>query len=191
MNGRETRGRLLELLTELSYESRNVVLASGRTSNFYIDCRNTALHPEGNVLCGKMLLERIRSVQNVHGVAGPSIGADPLVCAVAHQSFLSGGGLVPGIFVRKEAKGHGTGRRLEGTRNVPEGGRLVLVEDVFTTGGSALRTISAIRQEGYEIAAVFALVDRMEGGLERVRDESGVSRVEALFCRTDFPGAGE
>ena len=183
------RARLLTLLTELSYENRRVVLASGRESDFYIDCRNTSLHPEGNVLCGKQLLKHIRTVEGVHGVAGPSIGADPLVCSVAHQSFLSGADGIPGIFVRKEAKGHGTGRRLEGTRNIPDNGNLVLVEDVFTTGGSALRTIDAIRNEGYQVVAVFALVDRQEGGLERVRKQSGIERVEALFCRGDFPGA--
>jgi orotate phosphoribosyltransferase len=77
---------------------------------------------------------------------------------------------------------------LEGTRNIPEGRELVLVEDVFTTGGSALRTLQAIRDEGFEVAAVIALVDREEGGLERVRDESGVPRVEALYSRRDFPG---
>lgn len=188
MSDESDRSRLLQLLTELSYERRQVTLASGRESNFYIDCRNTSLHPEGNVLCGKELLRRIRTIPNVGGVAGPSIGADPLVCSVAHQSFLSGLGGIPGVFVRKEPKGHGTGRRLEGTRNIPEGRELVLVEDVFTTGGSALRTLQAIRDEGFEVAAVIALVDREEGGLERVRDESGVPRVEALYSRRDFPG---
>ena len=188
MNESVDRTRLLQLLTELSYEQRRVTLASGRVSDFYIDCRNTSLHPEGNVLCGRELLRRIRTVPNVGGVAGPSIGADPLVCSVAQQSFLSGDGGIPGVFVRKEPKGHGTGRRLEGTRNVAAGTKLVLVEDVFTTGGSALRTLAAIRDEGFEVAAIFALVDREEGGLQRVQSESGVARVEALYGRSDFPG---
>ena len=191
MSETSDRTRLLELLTELSYEQRTVKLASGRESDFYIDCRNTSLHPEGNVLCGRELLKRVRTVPNVGGVAGPSIGADPLVCSVAHQSYLSGEGGIPGVFVRKEPKGHGTGRRLEGTRNIASGTQLVLVEDVFTTGGSALRTLAAIREEGYEVAAIFALVDREEGGLERVKDHSGVPRVEALFGRRDFLVGGD
>lgn len=179
------RVRLLALLHELSYEQRAVTLASGRTSNFYIDCRNTALHPEGIVLCGRELLRRLlASGPAFDAVAGPSVGADPLVSGVAYTSYLNGQS-VPAILVRKEPKGHGLGRQLEGTRNLPAGARLAVVEDVFTSGGSALRTIKAIRAAGYQVVRVIALVDRQEGGLERVRDEADVP-VEALYSKSDF-----
>ena len=137
------RDRLLQLLRTLSYQKREVVLASGRRSDFYIDCRNTALHPEGIVLCGRELLRALRETgPEFVAVAGPSIGADPLVSGVAFASFQAEDP-VPAIMVRKEPKGHGTGRRLEGTFNVPAGSPVAIVEDVLTTGGSALRTVES------------------------------------------------
>lgn len=179
------RRRLLELLVELSYQEREVVLSSGERSDFYIDCRNTALHPEGIVLCGRELLRLLREGGPAFdAVAGPSIGADPLVSAVAYTSWLDGVAPIPALLVRKEAKGHGTGRMLEGTRNVPVGSRVAIVEDVLTTGGSALRTVEAVRAAGYEVNRVVALVDREEGGAERVAS-AGVS-VSALFGKREI-----
>jgi orotate phosphoribosyltransferase len=180
------RTRLLALLRELSYQQRRVVLASGRESDFYIDCRNTALHPEGITLCGRVLMHALlASGPEFSAVAGPSIGADPLVSGIAFASHLAGTP-IPALMVRKEAKGHGTGRRLEGTFNVSPGCKIAVVEDVLTTGGSALRTVEAIRAAGYEPVRVIALVDREEGGLERVA-ETGLP-VEALFGRTEIVG---
>lgn len=186
MEADDDRQRLFELLVELSYERREIVLSSGRRSDFYIDCRNTSLHPEGIVRCGRELLRLLRAVgPSFDGVAGPSLGADPLVSGVLYASWLGGAGPVPGMLVRKEAKGHGTGRLLEGTRNIPEGGRVAIVEDVLTTGGSALRTISAVRAGGYEPVRVVALVDRDEGASERIVQETGLP-VSALYRRSDF-----
>ena len=180
------RQRLLTLIRELSYEKRQVTLASGRQSDFYVDCRNTALHPEGIVRCGRVLLHALREGgPSFDGVAGPSIGADPLVSAVAYASFLADDP-IPAVMVRPQPKGHGTGRRLEGTRNLSAGARIAVVEDVFTTGGSALRTVDAIRAEGFEPVRVIALVDREEGGLQRVA-ETGL-HVEALFGRREIVG---
>ena len=178
------RERLFEILRTVSYEERDVVLASGRRSTFYVDARNTSLHPEGNVLCGRELWRVLRAGGPAFAaVAGPSLGADPLVAAIVYTSFLDGAP-IPGLLVRKEAKGYGTGRLLEGTRNVPPGSPIAVVEDVLTTGGSALRTAAAIREAGYVPVRVVVVVDREEGGREAVLAEG--LPVDALYGRREF-----
>ncbi len=180
------RSRLLELLTELSYENRHVILASGRESNFYIDVRNTALHPEGNMRCGRQLWHSLTAAgPSFQAVAGPSIGADPLIAAIAYTSFLEGQP-VPAMMVRKEAKGHGVGGKMAGAKHVPSGTDVAIVEDVLTTGGSALRCIEAVRECGYNPVRLIAVVDRSEGGKECVEQEAGIP-VTTLFSRADFP----
>lgn len=180
------RERLFQILRDVSYEEREVVLASGRRSSFYIDARNTALHPEGNVLCGHLLFRLLRADgPEFQAVAGPSIGADPLVAAVAAESFrYSSGDPVPGLMVRKEPKGYGTGQLVEGMKNVRPGARVALIEDVLTTGGSTLRTAEALHQAGLVPVRVVVLVDREEGG--RAAVESTGLHVSALFTRSDF-----
>lgn len=181
----DERQRLLELLTELSYEEREVILASGAPSNFYIDVRNTSLHPEGIVLSGRQLYHALYSGgPEFDAVAGPSLGADPLVSGVIHTSWEKGTPLA-GMLVRKEPKGHGTGRMLEGMRNVPKGSRIAVLEDVLTTGGSSIRTIRAIRDAGYDPVRLVVVVDRDEGGRQNVESEVGIS-VESLFKQGDF-----
>ena len=179
------RPRLLALLRELSWEDRDVVLKSGRTSRFYVDVRNTALHPEGMVLLGRALFGAIQGGPAVAAVAGPSIGADPLVSAVTYTSWLQSTP-IPGLLVRPEAKGHGTARRLEGTRNVPAGSAVAVVEDVLTSGGSVLRTVAALREAGYAPVCVVAVVDRQEGGREAI-EATGLP-VAVLFTRRDIAG---
>jgi orotate phosphoribosyltransferase len=180
------RERLLELLKTLSYERKDVVLASGRKSDFYVDVRNTALHPEGVVLCGQELLRVLRADgPEFDAVAGPCIGADPLVSAVAYTSHLQGTS-VPAMMVRKRAKTHGKGQRLEATRNVPHGSRVAVVEDVLTTGGSALKCIAAVSEAGYVPCRLIAVVDRQEGGQEHIIRETGL-RVDVLYKKEDFP----
>ncbi len=184
----DTRARLLELLKELSYENREITLASGQKSNFYVDCRNTSLHPEGIVLCGRELLDLLQEDgPEFDAVAGPSIGADPLISGILHASQ-ERKSPIPGMFVRKEPKGHGTGRLLEGTRNVRDGARIAIVEDVITTGGSAIRTIRAVREAGYEVVRLVALVDRQEGGVPKLEAEK--VEVTTLFKKSDFIGSG-
>ena len=180
------RARLLELLRELSFERRKVVLASGKESDFYVDCKRTALTAEGHVLVGRLLFDRIRRVQPlVRGAGGLTLGADPLASAVAFASFLAGEP-VDAFIVRKEPKGHGTGQWIEGRKTIPDGSRVAVLEDVITTGGSAAKAIERCRAEGLVVAGCFALVDRMEGGRE-VLEAMGVP-VEALFTRADFLG---
>jgi orotate phosphoribosyltransferase len=205
------RARLLELLRALSFERRKVVLASGRESDFYVDCKRTALTAEGHVLVGRLLLERVRRVQPLpRGVGGLTLGADPIASAIALTSFLeqeafvraqgqpdeaaperAGGpgglhppGTVDAFIVRKEPKGHGTGQWIEGRKTIPDGSRVVVIEDVVTTGGSALKAIERCRAEGLVPVGCVALVDRLEGGREAI-EAQGVP-LDALFTRKDF-----
>ncbi len=178
------RARLLELLRTLSFERRKVILASGRESDFYIDCKRTALTAEGHVLVGRLLFDRVRRVRPlVRGVGGLTLGADPIASAIALTSFLEGEA-VDAFIVRKEPKGHGTGQWIEGRKTIPDGSRVVVIEDVVTTGGSALKAIERCRAEKLEPVACVALVDRLEGGREAI-EAQGVP-LDPLFTRKDF-----
>lgn len=160
------RNRLAQLLAELSYEERKVTLASGKESDFYLDGRQTSLHPEGLYLAGRLMLE---AVGDVDAVGGPTMGADPLVSAVAVLSHLLAKP-IPAFIIRKEAKGHGTGNWIEGRRNLPDGARVALLEDTVTTGGSLLKAADRVKEAGYEVVRVVSMVDRGEGGAERIRE---------------------
>jgi orotate phosphoribosyltransferase len=178
------RSRLLEILRTLSFERRKVILASGRESDFYIDCKRTALTAEGHVLIGRVLFDRVRRIQPlVRGVGGLTLGADPIASAIALTSFLEGEP-VDAFIVRKEPKGHGTGQWIEGRKTIPDGSRVVVIEDVVTTGGSALKAIERCRAERLEPVACLALVDRAEGGREAI-EAQGVP-LQAVFERRDF-----
>src|SRR5512133_1441331 len=178
------RSRLLEILRTLSFERRKVVLASGRESDFYIDCKRTALTAEGHVLIGRLLFDRVRKIRPlVRGVGGLTLGADPIGSALALTSFLEGEP-VDSFIVRKEPKGHGTGQWIEGRKTIPDGSRVVVLEDVVTTGGSAMKAIERCRTEKLEPVACLALVDRLEGGREAI-EAQGVP-LDALFTRRDF-----
>ncbi|HET6922605.1 MAG TPA: orotate phosphoribosyltransferase [Anaeromyxobacteraceae bacterium] len=204
------RARLLELLRSLSFERRQVVLASGKESDFYVDCKRTALTAEGHVLVGRLLLDRIRRLRPLpRGAGGLTLGADPLASAVAMASWLEyeqwraqaqpdeagperAGGLggpyppstIDAFIVRKEPKGHGTGQWIEGRRTIPDGSRVAVLEDVVTSGGSALKAIERCRAEKLEPVACLALVDRLEGGREAI--EAQGLPLDALFTRKDF-----
>jgi orotate phosphoribosyltransferase len=191
----DDRARLLELLRTLSFERRRVVLASGKESDFYIDCKRTALTAEGHALIGRCLLDRVRRIRPpVRGVGGLTLGADPLASAIALTSFLEDEraraqgedppGTIDAFIVRKEPKGHGTGQWIEGRTTIPDGSRVAVLEDVVTTGGSALKAIERCRAEKLEVVGCFALVDREEGGREAI-EASGVP-LDALFARGDF-----
>jgi len=197
------RARLLELLRTLSFERRKVVLASGRESDFYVDCKRTALTAEGHALVGRCLFDRIRRMEPFpRGVGGLTLGADPIASAVALTSFLEyekwraqaqpdeaapervAPRTIDAFVVRKEPKGHGTGQWIEGRKTIPDGSRVVVIEDVVTTGGSALKAIERCRAEGLVPVRCLALVDRQEGGREAI-EAAGVP-LEALFTREDF-----
>lgn len=177
------RRRLIALLRQLAYEERPVVLASGRTSTFYIDCKQAVLTAEGHFLVGHLVLHVLRQVApEVRAVGGLSVGADPIASATATLSFL-GGSPLHAFYVRKEPKGHGTQKWLEGDRNLPRGTPVAIVEDVVTTGGSTLRAVERAREHGLDVRHVIALCDREEGGREAVED---VVPMTALTRRTEI-----
>jgi orotate phosphoribosyltransferase len=178
------RTRLLDILRTLSFERRKVILASGRESDFYIDCKRTALTAEGHALIGRLLFDRVRKIRPlVRGVGGLTLGADPIGSAIALTSFLEGEP-VDSFIVRKEPKGHGTGQWIEGRKTIPDGSRVIVLEDVVTTGGSAIKAIERCRAENLEPVACLALVDRAEGGREAI-EALGVP-LQSLFERKDF-----
>jgi orotate phosphoribosyltransferase len=183
MNEADRRQRLLELLTARSFAKKRVVLASGRESDFFIDCKQTVLTAEGHALVGDLLLDAIGPFAPV-AVAGVELGGCPLASAVALTSFLRGKPM-DALYVRKDAKEHGSRRDIEGNTTLPAGARVALVEDVITTGGSTLKAADKLRAAGYVIVGVAALVDRSEGGREAI-EKTGIP-IATLFTRRDFP----
>ncbi|PHX96203.1 MAG: orotate phosphoribosyltransferase [Gemmatimonadetes bacterium] len=156
--------RLISLLAERSVRRGTFTLASGKQSSVYVDARLTTMSPEGLATIGPLALERIRAAGlDPDAVGGLTLGADPVAYAIAYASALAGSPL-RAFTVRKEAKVHGTGKLIEGPFTL--GDRVVIVEDVITTGGSALRAIDAVRAAGGIIIGVLAVVDREEGGQE-------------------------
>jgi orotate phosphoribosyltransferase len=156
------RGALVRLLAQRSVRRGRFTLASGRESSHYIDARLTTMSPEGLAVIGPLALAAIREEGwVVDAVGGLTLGADPIAYATAIAS-VSEPPLVRAFTVRKEAKQHGTGRLIEGPMR--EGDRVVVIEDVITTGGSALRAAEAVQRAGASISGILALVDREEGG---------------------------
>lgn len=180
----DDRARLLELLKAISFERRKVVLSSGKESDFYIDCKRTALTAEGHYLVGRLFFEAIsRETPDVVGAGGLTLGADPLASAVALTSFLQKKP-IHAFIVRKEPKGHGTGQWIEGMSQVPKGSRVAILEDVVTTGASTIKAIERAELEGLKVARCYALVDRLEGGREAV-EQTG-HKLTTLFTRKDL-----
>lgn len=179
------RAELLQLLREKSYEEREVTLASGKRSNFYVDGKQTALHPRGAYLIGHLFAERLAGFGAVEAVGGPTLGADPLATATSLATLLLGRPL-PAFIVRKEPKGHGTQHWIEGSRNLRPGANVVMLEDVVTTGGSSLRAVDNVESEGYRVLGILALVDRQEGGRETI--EGRGLRFESLFGKAEIRG---
>lgn len=179
---------LLALLSELSFERRPVTLASGAASDFYIDCKQTALHPEGAALLGEALWAAVQRVeaatgQRAAGVGGMTLGADPLATAVS-LTARAAGRAIPAFIVRKEPKGHGTQDYLEGRRNLPDGAPVVLLEDVVTSGGSTLKAAARVRAAGLEPIGVAVIVDREVGGVPAL--EADGLNVQTLYRAGDF-----
>lgn len=171
-----TDERLVALLAEKSVLFGEFTLASGRRSDFYVDARLTTMSPQGLRLIGEIGLGALAgSGWNVDAIGGLTMGADPISYAIAYASGKFEKPL-RAFSVRKEAKAHGTGKRVEGPFR--SGDVVAVIEDVITSGGSALNAIDAVRQAGGTVAGVLALLDREEGGRERI--ESGGTPVLAL-----------
>jgi orotate phosphoribosyltransferase len=152
------REELLRLLAEKSFRLGDFRLSSGGHSDYYVDCRTTTLDARGAQLTGQVFLEEIHARGwKPRAIGGLTMGADPIVVAVAVTS-----GEIDGFLVRKAEKQHGTGQRIEGFREKPA--RVVIVDDVCTTGGSTIQAIGAAREFGFEIVGVMCLVEREEAG---------------------------
>jgi orotate phosphoribosyltransferase len=164
------RERLKQIIIELSYEKRKVTLASGRESDFYFDGKQTTLHAEGGYLVGRLFYEAIKDVEGVEAVGGITLGADPIATATSIAGHLDGRKL-HAFIIRKEPKGHGTGQWLEGRKNLPAGTRVIIVEDVVTTGGSSMKAVRRAEEEGLAVLGIVTLVDREEGGRENIEQE--------------------
>jgi orotate phosphoribosyltransferase len=178
------RERLLELLRSLAYEQRPVTLSSGKSSDFYIDSKQAVLTAEGHFLVGQLLLGLLeRHAPEAEAVGGLTLGADPLASAVAVISHIAGRPRAA-FYVRKEPKGHGTASWIEGTRSLRPSMPVAILEDVITTGASALRAVERARLHGLDVRHVLALVDREEeGGREAI---ARAAPVVSLFGRSDF-----
>ncbi len=181
----DARARLLEILKERSFARRKVVLASGRESDFFIDCKQTVLTAEGHALSGALLLGALEQLPPCQAVAGVELGGCPLASAVALVSFQEGAPR-DAIYVRKDAKEHGSRRLLEGDTMLAPGSPIVILEDVITTGGSTLKAVETLRAAGHLVVGVVALVDRLEGGREAI-EAAGLPLV-AIYTRLDFMG---
>jgi orotate phosphoribosyltransferase len=157
------RDRLIDELRAHALVIGEVVLTSGATAQYYVDAKRAILRPAGFGALAELVAERARA-WDATAVGGLTMGADAPACAA-----LAGGADVKAFFVRKDVKQHGLQRRVEGPLLEPDD-RCLIVEDVVTTGGSTLQAIDAVREAGHEIVGVVAVLDRLAGGADRIRD---------------------
>ncbi len=171
------------LVNHHAFEKRSVTLASGKQSDFYIDCRKVSLSPKGGFLIGQLFFSAIQSVASkATAVGGMTMGADPIVTATTVASYI-GGNPLQSFYVRKEAKQHGTGRQLECSYGMTKSNSVVLVEDVVTTGGSTKKAYDAVTKAGHSVVAIVSLFDRQEGGATLVKS---LAPYYALLRREDL-----
>ncbi|HTU35042.1 MAG TPA: orotate phosphoribosyltransferase [Candidatus Acidoferrum sp.] len=175
-----SRQKLLSILAHKSFRLGEFKLSSGGTSDYYIDCRTTTLDAKGSRLTGEVFLEEIKKREwKPRAIGGLTMGADPIVVAVSVV-----GGELSGFLVRKAEKQHGTGQRIEGFRE--KGARVVIVDDVCTTGSSTVQAIEAAREFGFEIAGVMCLVEREEAkGRANVEKAAAPAPFVSIFTAND------
>ena len=174
--------QLVQLIFDKAFkysEEPTFKLVSGRMSNYYFNCKAVTLHPEGMYLIGNIIFEMIRE-SRVKGIGGLTLGADPIADAVAYTSYLKNAP-IEAFVVRKTAKAHGTMVWIEG--NITKGDKVIIVDDVITTGKSTIEAINKAKEAGLEIVKVIALVDRQEGGKENI--EPLGFKVEAVVMREE------
>ncbi|MEM9542423.1 MAG: orotate phosphoribosyltransferase [Cyanobacteria bacterium P01_E01_bin.42] len=174
------RQTLLELLVKYAYKEGDFVLSSGQQSSYYINCKQVSLMAEGALAIGRLLLAALP--EGTQAVAGLTLGADPIVTAVSVISALENAP-IPALIIRKEAKGHGTKAYIEGP-GLPVGAKVVVLEDVVTTGKSAMLAVQRLRDAGYTVESVIALVDREQGGRQLYESEG--LKFTALFSIQDL-----
>jgi orotate phosphoribosyltransferase len=174
------RHLLLDLLCQLAYKEGDFVLSSGQHSSYYINGKLVTLHPQGALAIGRLLFSMLPT--DTEAVAGLTLGADPIVTAVSVVSALENRP-IPALIIRKEAKGHGTMAYIEGP-TLSEGAKVVVLEDVVTTGQSAMKAVVRLKAAGYQVEEVLALVDRQQGGAELYESEG--LQFQALFTIADL-----
>ncbi len=175
--------RLIQIVLERSFQYRDAPtfqLASGRRSQYYFNCKTTVLNPEGMYLVGTLGFDLVRDL-DIQAVGGLTLGADPVAYAISYTSFHQHRP-IEAFIVRKAAKKHGTRLPIEG--NVADGDRVVVVDDVITTGGSTLKAIGAARDHRLAVVQVIALIDRQEGGRENI-EAAGVP-FQAILTREEI-----
>ncbi len=181
------RDRLIRLIYEKAFkysEEPIFKLVSGRMSSYYFNCKAVTLHPEGMYLIGNIIFEMIKDLP-VKGIGGLTLGADPVAYSVAYTSYIKKRP-IEAFVIRKNAKSHGTMQWIEG--NIRNGDKVVIVDDVITTGKSTIEAIIKAREAGLDIIKVIALVDRQEGGYENIMNElkdikSDYNLVEAVVTK--------
>jgi orotate phosphoribosyltransferase len=176
------KNRLIELVYEKAFRysaEPTFKLVSGRMSNYYFNCKAVTLHPEGLYLIGNIIFEMIKN-SDAKGIGGLTLGADPIADAVAYTSYIQKRP-IEAFVCRKTAKAHGTMQWIEG--NVAPGDKVVIVDDVITTGKSTIEAITRAKEGGLDIVNVIALVDRQEGGRENI--EALGYNVEAVITREE------
>ncbi|MEM6448753.1 MAG: orotate phosphoribosyltransferase [Cyanobacteria bacterium P01_D01_bin.105] len=156
------RTALLNLICDVAYKEGDFTLSSGKKSTYYINGKQVTLHAEGALMVARLLLDMLPS--GTVGVGGLTLGADPMVSAVSIAGAYENKPVTP-LIIRKEAKGHGTRAYIEGPE-LPQGSRITVLEDVVTTGASAMKAVERLQSAGYVVKDILALVDRQQGGSE-------------------------
>ncbi|MDZ4677988.1 MAG: orotate phosphoribosyltransferase [Oligoflexia bacterium] len=171
-DSKEMLQEFVSLVRKLSYEKRNVTLASGKSSDFYIDMKHTLLHPRGIWLVSSLIAGKIKaknqSGAKIKGVGGLTMGADPLATGVSMFTQDWSDSLFA-FYIRKEPKAHGTQQWVEGMKNFSQGDKVIILEDVVTTGGSTLKSVERAKLAGLDVVGVYTAVDRQEGGAENIK----------------------
>ena len=163
----DIRQALLDLICDVAYKEGDFTLSSGKKSDYYINGKQVTLHPEGGLMVARLLLNMLPD--GTAAVGGLTLGADPMVSAISIAGACENKPVTP-LIIRKEAKGHGTQAYIEGPA-LPKGSAIAVIEDVVTTGASALKAVERLRDAGYRVNDVFALVDRQQGGEELYEKE--------------------
>lgn len=174
-NSDTLRQVLLDLIVKYAYVEGDFTLSSGTKSSYYINCKQVTLNPLGALALGRLFFQKLSA--DTSAVAGLTLGADPMVSAVSIVSAYENKP-IPALIIRKKPKGHGTKAYIEGPSLV-EGAKVTVLEDVVTTGGSALTAVERLRDAGYEVTRILALVDREQGGT-KLYQSKGIE-FQALF----------
>lgn len=184
MQKTDLKNSLKKLLLEKSYEKRDVILASGEKSDFYFDGKQTSLNAAGAFFIGELFYAMIQTLPvNIRAVGGPTLGADPLVTAVSVISYQKKNPL-HAFIIRKEPKKHGTSQWIEGIKNLQKNDKVILLEDVVTTGKSSLEAYQKAKDYGLDVYGILAIVDREQGGADRIRQQG--LYFDCLFTKSVF-----